>query len=121
MHSFRLNYVNSIDQPQNRYDMKTKLVLLLVLGLSLGFTSFAQPGRGPFQRKGMAYGMRSGAITPGEAIHLRNMKRDIRCDVRQARRNDGVIGPMERRHLKREVRQYKRHRFMATHNNRSRF
>ena len=101
--------------------MKTKFVFLLVIGLSLGFASFAQPGRGPLQRKGMAHGMRSGAITPGEAIHLRNMKRDIRCDVRQARRNDGVIGPVERRHLKREVRQYKRHRFMAIHNNRTRF
>lgn len=101
--------------------MKTKLFLLLVLGLSVGYTSIAQPGSGAAQRNRMLNSSRCGTITPGEVLHLQKMKRDIRRDVLHARRNDGVIGPMERRRLKQEVRQYKRHRFIVMHNNRSRW
>jgi hypothetical protein len=101
-------------------DMKTKFFVLLVLILSTGYASYAQPGFRSVQRKGMAWGIRAGALTPGEALHLRNMKRNIGYDLRQARRNDGVIGPLERRRIKQEVRQFKRHRFVAMHNNRVR-
>jgi len=96
--------------------MKTKLLLLFILFAGLGITASAQV------RKHQAYGhhVRQGKITKGEAIHLQKKKQHIRHDVRMAKRNDGKIGPMERKHIKREMKQYKRQRHIAVHNRRTR-
>ncbi|MBK8088000.1 MAG: hypothetical protein IPK31_08675 [Chitinophagaceae bacterium] len=100
--------------------MKTKLLLLFILlfaGISI--TASAQVKQ---TRKHHAYGhhLRQGKITKGEAIHLQKKKQHIRRDIRMAKRNDGKIGPMERKHIRKEMRQYKRQRHIAVHNRRTR-
>lgn len=101
--------------------MKTKLLLLFILFAGIGITASAQV-RQSQARKHQAYGhhVRQGKITKGEAIHLQRKKQHIRHDVRMAKRNDGKIGPMERKHIRKEMKQYKRQRHIAVHNNRTR-
>lgn len=69
---------------------------------------------------GWQQGVPRSGVTPGEAAMLRKQKREIRKDVRAAKCNDGRIGAMERKHIRKEVNQFKRQRFMAQHNSRGR-
>jgi hypothetical protein len=101
--------------------MKTKLLFLFLLIAGLSITASAQV-RQQHQRQQHGYGnhFRKGKITKGEAVLLHRQKQHIRHDLRIAKGNDGKIGPMERKHLKREIKQYKRQRFVAAHNRRNR-
>ncbi len=101
--------------------MKTKLLFLFLLFAGIGVTASAQV-RPQQLRKHHDYGnnFRQGKITKGEALFLHRKKQHIRHDILVAKRNDGKIGPMERKHIRREMKQYKRQRFAAAHNRRTR-
>jgi hypothetical protein len=101
--------------------MKTKLLFLFLLFASLAITATAQVRQqNQRQHQGSGNHFRQGKITKGEAFLLHRQKQHIRHDFRIAKRNDGKIGPLERKHLKREMKQYKRQRFVAAHNRRNR-
>lgn len=101
--------------------MKTKLLFLFLLFAGIALTAPAQVAQQQ-QRKQHGYGnhFRNGKITKGEAVLLHRQKQHLRHDLRIAKTNDGKIGPVERKHLKREMKQYKRQRFVAAHNRRNR-
>lgn len=99
--------------------MRSRFLIPLLALLFFAAELPAQPL--PSHRPGpVPQGIRKGAITPGEARHLRHKRAHLRREMRMARANDGRIGPAERRHLRKEVRQYKRHRHWALHNRRTR-
>lgn len=99
--------------------MRIKFIIALLVLLFTGAELMAQP-IARFQRAVVPPGIRQGAITPGEARQLRQMRTHIRRDIRVARGNDGRIGPLEGRHIRREIQQYKRQRNRALHNRRMR-
>ena len=101
--------------------MKTKLLFLFLLFAGIGVSTSAQV-RPQHLRKHPGYGnnFRQGKITKGEALFLHKRQQHIRHDIRIAKRNDGKIGPMERKHIRREMKQYKRQRHIAIHNRRTR-
>lgn len=101
--------------------MKTKLLFLFLLIAGLSITASAQV-RQQHQRQHRGYGnnFRQGKITKGEDFLLHRKKQHIRRDFRIAKGNDGKIGPLERKHLKREMKQYKRKQHIAVHNRRTR-
>ncbi|HMO31472.1 MAG TPA: hypothetical protein PKE63_05435 [Lacibacter sp.] len=99
--------------------MRTSFLFLLLAVLFTAAEVMAQPVR-PHRNATVPQGIRQGAITPGEARHLRQKRAHIRRDIRMARANDGRIGPLERRHIRRELREFKRHRNWAMHNRRTR-
>ncbi len=103
--------------------MKTKSLLTLALILTLGILNAdAQTinKRSRHERTRIAQGVRSGELTRGESIRLAKEQRNIRRDVKKARRNDGKVGPRERQHIRREQRKASRHIYRARHNNRDR-
>lgn len=100
--------------------MKTKLLFFILLFTGIGITASAQADQQKLRQHRYGHHVRQGKITKGEAIHLQKKKQHIRRDVRMAKRNDGKIGPMERKHIRREMKQYKRQRHIAVHNNRTR-
>jgi len=100
--------------------MKTKLLLFILLFAGIGITASAQTDQQKLRQHRYGHHAGQGRITKGEAIHLQRKKQHIRRDVRMAKLNDGKIGPMERKHIRREMRQYKRQRHIAVHNRRTR-
>jgi hypothetical protein len=101
--------------------MKTKLLFLFLLFAGIGITASAQTGRQQLhQHHGYGNHFRQGKITKGEALFLHKRQQHIRHDIRMAKRNDGKIGPMERKHIRREINLYKKQRFVAVHNRRTR-
>lgn len=100
--------------------MKTKLLLFILLFAGIGITASAQTDQQKVRQHRYGHHVGKERITKGEAIHLQKKKHHIRHDVRMAKRNDGKIGPMERKHIRREMKQYKRQRHIAVHNNRTR-
>lgn len=96
--------------------MKTKIVLLLAIILSASaYKADAQLKQRPYAYRP---GLQQRNITPGEAFRLRHDQRHLRRDAIRFKRNDGRIGPLERRHLKKERRHLKRERFFFQHNRR---
>lgn len=99
--------------------MQTKFFLSLLVLLFAGTELLAQPLR-LHRRPTVPQGIRQGNITPIEARHLRKKRAHIRRDIRVAQGNDGRIGRLEGRHIRREIQQYKRHRSWALQNRRIR-
>ncbi len=95
--------------------MKTKLFLAAILFIAISFAAEAQPAPGQFNRH-RHHGIQNGSITPGEAYKLHRQKKHIRRDIAAAKLNDGRIGPLERRHIKKEQHQFRRQHFIARHN-----
>jgi hypothetical protein len=101
--------------------MKTKLLFLFLLIAGLGITASAQATKQhQRQHNGSGNHFRKGKIKKGETLFLHRQKQHIHHDLRIAKGNNGKISPMERKHLKREMKQYKRQRFVAAHNRRNR-
>ncbi|MBX9783370.1 MAG: hypothetical protein K2X48_08770 [Chitinophagaceae bacterium] len=95
--------------------MKYKLLLIATLLLSISaFNAEAQVrSHRTYIRPGITNG-----TSRAEAFRLRQDRRHLRRDVIRFKRNDGRIGPLERRHLRRERRHLKRERFFFQHNRR---
>jgi hypothetical protein len=94
--------------------MKTKLILILTLFLSIAaFSAEAQI------KTNRQFNYRHGIgnrLTRAEAFRLNNMKQHLRRDYLRAKCNNGRIGPLERRHLKQERRQLRRTEFRFRNN-----
>jgi hypothetical protein len=102
--------------------MKTKFILAIILLFGVGVSSAdAQiSARGRHERARIGNGVRSGELSRPEAFRLGREQQNIHRDARRFRRNDGHIGPRERRHLRHEQRKAGRHIYRAKHNGRHR-
>jgi methylthioribose-1-phosphate isomerase len=102
--------------------MKAKLFLATAIMFSLGIGSVSaqvrQKARTQHQR--IKQGVRSGELTKPEAINLAKDQREIRQEVKDAKSNDGVITPTERKEIKQDQRQASRKIYRKKHNNRDR-
>ena len=97
--------------------MKAKLFLAIGLVLGLGMASAqAQVRTKPAEKARIAQGVRSGKLTPHETRRLMHDQRKIRRHRHMARRNDGHIGPRERRALAMEKRHASRKIYRYKHN-----
>lgn len=61
-------------------------------------------------------GIKSGSLTAKEAKALVAQQKDIYQDLRQAKKDNGFVGPHERRELRQELRQSSLDIFLAKHN-----
>jgi hypothetical protein len=103
--------------------MKTKLFLLFTLAIGLSVSNVnAQTLRSKsrHEQQRIKQGVKSGELTKGEAFLLAKQQRNIRKDIRCAKTNNGFIGPVERRHIKKEQRMASRNIYRLKHNNRDR-
>ena len=103
--------------------MKTKLIVPFILLLTVAVVSangqtIRKHSRN--ERARIAQGARSGELTKRETVKLRKEQKEIRKDIRDAKRDDGHIGPRERKQIKREQRKSSRHIYRAKHNGRKR-
>lgn len=101
--------------------MKTKLLLLLVLIAGFTFTASAQVRKANHRVRAGYMHHQNRNITKGEALFLHKKKQHIRHEIRVAKMDDRKVGPMERRHIKKDMKQYRRAKFVAEHNRRTRF
>lgn len=62
-------------------------------------------------------GVQSGSLTAQEAKTLVSQQKQIFKDLFQAKKDNGFVGPHERRELRQELRQASRDIFVAKHNN----
>jgi hypothetical protein len=60
-------------------------------------------------------GIQSGSLTAKEAKALVSQQKDIYKDLYQAKKDNGFVGPHERRELRQELRQSSRDIFLAKH------
>jgi hypothetical protein len=103
--------------------MKTKLIVPFILLLCVAVINANGQSirkRSNNERERVTQGARSGELTKREAAKLRKEQKEIRKDVRVAKKDDGHIGPRERKHIRREQRKASRHIYRAKHNNRKR-
>jgi hypothetical protein len=61
-------------------------------------------------------GIQNGSLTNKEAKALVAQQKEIYKDFRQAKKDDGFVGPHERRELRHELNQASRDIFLAKHN-----
>lgn len=102
--------------------MKAKLFLAAAIMFSLGIGSASAQVRqnAQNQHKRIKQGVRSGELTKPEAINLAKDQREIRQEIRQAKNDDGVITPNERKEIRQDQRQASRKIYRKKHNNRDR-
>ncbi|HQY11513.1 MAG TPA: hypothetical protein PK133_04845 [Ferruginibacter sp.] len=99
--------------------MKLRLLVTSVLVLVLGINiAEAQPGR-RMHRHRIGEGIRSGELTRAETRSLALQQRNIRRDIKMARR-DGVVTPRERRDIRKDKRMASRSIYRKKHNRRHR-
>lgn len=99
--------------------MKTKIMLALALVMGLTISASAQVTSGlnnHHQRARISQGVRSGELTRFERHKLRKEEKRYHRHLRHAKRNDGHIGPRERKMLKHEQRKIDRHIYRYKHN-----
>jgi hypothetical protein len=61
-------------------------------------------------------GVQSGSLTAQEAKTLASQQKQLFKDLFQAKKDNGFVGPHERRELRQELRQASRDIFVAKHN-----
>lgn len=101
--------------------MKTKILLPLIVLMSVAFSTvngqtIRQKSR--HEKARIIEGRRSGELTRLETRRLAKEQREIRRDVRKARKDDGRIDRHERREIKHDQRKASRHIYRAKHNRR---
>ena len=101
--------------------MKATMILSLALMLIIGVSAAqAQPYIAKNEHRRIHNGVRSGALTPGEARTLRAEQRNIQRDHMRYKRNDGHISPRERKHLRHERQKASKRIHHYKHNSRVR-
>jgi hypothetical protein len=102
--------------------MKAKLVLAALMLLGIGISSADAQIRqtAKNQSKRIRQGVRSGELTRPEAANLARDQRAIRQDIREAKTNDGVITPVERKDIRQDQRQASRKIYRKKNNRRDR-
>ena len=103
--------------------MKTRLIvplifLLTVAVLNTNGQNIRKHSR--HERARIAQGARSGELTKRETAKLRNEQKNIRRDIRSARKDDGRIDVRERKQIRKEQRKASRHIYRTKHNKRKR-
>ena len=103
--------------------MKTKMILLFTMVLTLTITSAgAQVGyHSKTQQERIKHGYKNGKLTPAEASRLAHQQRFIHKDVRRAKCNDGRISRSERQRIMRKQQMADRQIYSYNQNRRSRF
>jgi len=101
--------------------MKTKLIVPFILLLTVAVINangqaVRRSTRNEHER--IAQGNRSGELTRPEKARLSKEQREIKRDIRDAKKDDGRISHRERKQIKREQRKASRHIHRARHNNR---
>ncbi len=102
--------------------MKVKLLAALAIILAATTTDATAQirHRAKHQHQRIKQGVRSGEITRAEAKNLREGQKEIRQDVREAKKDDGKITRDERKEIKQDQRQESRKIFRKKHNRRDR-
>lgn len=102
--------------------MKAKLfvaaLMLFCIGINSADAQVRQTAKN--QQKRIRQGVRSGELTKPEAVNLARDQREIRQDIREAKTNDGVITPAERKDIRQDQRQASRKIYRKKHNRRDR-
>jgi hypothetical protein len=101
--------------------MKAKLIVPFILFLSVAVINVnGQTIRkdARHERERIAQGKRSGELTKGETARLSKEQKDIHQDIREAKKDDGHIGPRERKHIRKDEKKANRDIYRAKHNNR---
>lgn len=101
--------------------MKTNFFAALAFLFFVGLTNVnAQTAKTPrHERQRIKQGVKSGELTRAETKTLVNQQRDIHQDRKEARA-DGVVTPLERRHIKKDERKANRSIYRKKHNKRDR-
>ena len=94
-----------------------KIIAALLLMILAATSVDAQSIRN--DRTRIKQGVRSGELTRHETRRLVRQQRDVRQDVRLAKR-DGVITPVERKEIRQDKRKADRRIYRAKHNRRDR-
>lgn len=102
--------------------MKLKLLSALAIVLAFSITSAdAQiKHRAKSQHHRIKQGVKSGELTKAEAKNLRNDQKEIRQEVKEAKKDDGKITRDERKEIKQDQKQASRKIFRKKHNKRDR-
>lgn len=103
-------------------NMNTRMILVTITALVIGINSAdAQIRKTARQQKQrISQGVRSGELTRAEAVNVTRDQREIRRDIREAKTNDGVITPTERKDIRQDQRQASRKIARKKHNRRDR-
>ncbi|HKP32141.1 MAG TPA: hypothetical protein VJT83_05420 [Chitinophagaceae bacterium] len=101
--------------------MKLRILLPLIVLLSVAVSTvngqtIRQKSRNENAR--IAQGRKSGEITRLERKRIARDQREVRRDVRIARKDDGRINRVERREIRHDQRKASRHIYRAKHNRR---
>lgn len=102
--------------------MKTRIIATLLLCSFIAFGASAQTIRGKAanQRARIKQGVKSGELTKAEAVNLAKDQKEIRNDIKDAKKDDGVIDRSERKEIKQEQRKESRKIYRKKHNLRDR-
>jgi methionyl-tRNA formyltransferase len=102
--------------------MKAKFFLATVIMFGIGISSATAQMRkdAQNQHQRIKQGVQSGELTKRETVNLARQQKEIRNDVRAAKRNDGVITQCERKKIKQDQRQASRNIYRKKHNGRDR-
>ena len=101
--------------------MKAKILLTLIVLLSVTFsTVYGQTIRqkSRHEKARIIHGRKSGELTKFETRRLAREQKNIRREVRIARKDDGRIDRQERRVIRHDQRKASRHIYRAKHNRR---
>ena len=103
--------------------MKTKLIVPFILFLTVAVINAngqAVRNHARNERNRIAQGTRSGELSRPEKARLSKEQREIRKDIRDAKKDDGHISHRERKQIRKDQRKASRHIYRAKHNNRKR-
>jgi phosphodiesterase/alkaline phosphatase D-like protein len=102
--------------------MKAKLFLAaaIMFGMGISSASAQVKQRAQNQHQRIKQGVQSGELTKRETVNLARQQREIRKDVKEAKRNDGVITQCERKEIRQDQRQASRNIYRKKHNGRDR-
>ena len=101
--------------------MKFKIlsVCLIALGLGINNADAQIVKQTRHQHHRIKQGVKSGELTKGEAVNLRNDQKDIRKEVKDAKA-DGTITPSERKEIRKDQKKESRKIFRKKHNKKER-
>jgi len=98
--------------------MKRSIIIAVIITIISANTATAQLQRENIKIRN---GVNNGELTARETYQLRGEERHLRSEAVEYKRNDGRIGPLERRDLMRDKRKLDRDIFIKKHNCRKRF
>lgn len=83
--------------------MKTKIFIATMILFAATFTASAQSNKTlKDENRHIRQGVRSGELTNRETVRLKKQEAKLKREAVRAKTNDGHIGPVERRKLRRD-------------------